>query len=421
MKEEKGITLIVVIITIIVLLILAGVSIATLTGNNGILDRTLQAKSDTELANEEEVLKLTMVEQKLEEKDEIGIKLYDKTLQNGNCWHTIVFKDSNKVYGTGWTYVPINTEIDNYGSTQFSWVLNVETGKLIQLAENSYTELSYETNLGATEGLVFNLDPSIISDMNKEDLKNNYKSVLGENVELKNIDWNEDSGLTKTSFNFDGIDDQINVKYDNQEEKDKMAKNGFTFEFYGSIDGGTSYNDKNQIIEEAYKGLFCYWNGKENNQAKLRFGIQQKNSMKWNAGWNSYVSTYSEASYPWNIMYPKLEKINDGQESYITVTVDCNNSYEVEGQEYYKQTVYFNGEKVYEGDYNKKSWENFIKNDLKGLSYFSIGRSSMTGDGWWHYSKMKTYALRLYNRALTQEEVNHNYDKSVAYHEGIAK
>ena len=36
-KENKGITLIALVITIIVLLILAGVSIATLTGNNGIL------------------------------------------------------------------------------------------------------------------------------------------------------------------------------------------------------------------------------------------------------------------------------------------------------------------------------------------------------------------------------------------------
>ncbi len=37
---EKGITLIALIITIIVLLILAGVSIAMLTGDNGILTRS---------------------------------------------------------------------------------------------------------------------------------------------------------------------------------------------------------------------------------------------------------------------------------------------------------------------------------------------------------------------------------------------
>lgn len=42
--NQKGITLIALVITIIVLLILAGVSIAMLTGENGILTRTKEAK-----------------------------------------------------------------------------------------------------------------------------------------------------------------------------------------------------------------------------------------------------------------------------------------------------------------------------------------------------------------------------------------
>ena len=47
MKNNKGITLIALVITIIVLLILAGVSIAMLTGQNGILSQATQAKDDT--------------------------------------------------------------------------------------------------------------------------------------------------------------------------------------------------------------------------------------------------------------------------------------------------------------------------------------------------------------------------------------
>ena len=47
LKNNKGITLIALVITIIVLLILAGVSIAMLTGNNGILTRANDAKNDT--------------------------------------------------------------------------------------------------------------------------------------------------------------------------------------------------------------------------------------------------------------------------------------------------------------------------------------------------------------------------------------
>ena len=53
-KQTKGITLIALVITIIVLLILAGVSIAMLTGENGILSQAQKAKSETENAAKNE-------------------------------------------------------------------------------------------------------------------------------------------------------------------------------------------------------------------------------------------------------------------------------------------------------------------------------------------------------------------------------
>lgn len=59
---QKGITLIALVITIIVLLILAGVSIATLTGDNGILTRANEAKENTEQASEDELRRLTALE-----------------------------------------------------------------------------------------------------------------------------------------------------------------------------------------------------------------------------------------------------------------------------------------------------------------------------------------------------------------------
>ena len=54
LKENKGITLIALVITIIVLLILAGVSIAMLTGENGILNQAAKAKNETEIAQANE-------------------------------------------------------------------------------------------------------------------------------------------------------------------------------------------------------------------------------------------------------------------------------------------------------------------------------------------------------------------------------
>ena len=58
---NKGITLIALVITIIVLLILAGVTIATLMGDNGILTKATEAKDKTEEGEEEEKVKLSAV------------------------------------------------------------------------------------------------------------------------------------------------------------------------------------------------------------------------------------------------------------------------------------------------------------------------------------------------------------------------
>ena len=60
-KNTKGITLITLVVTIIVLLILAGVSISMLTGQNGILTQAQSAKTTTENKSAEEKVKLAVM------------------------------------------------------------------------------------------------------------------------------------------------------------------------------------------------------------------------------------------------------------------------------------------------------------------------------------------------------------------------
>ena len=60
LNKEKGITLIALVITIIVLLILAGVSIAMLTGQNGILTQAQNASEATLKGEAEEAVKLAI-------------------------------------------------------------------------------------------------------------------------------------------------------------------------------------------------------------------------------------------------------------------------------------------------------------------------------------------------------------------------
>ena len=59
-KSNEGITLIALVITIIVLLILAGVAISMLSGENGILKQAANAKTETEKASDLEKVQLAV-------------------------------------------------------------------------------------------------------------------------------------------------------------------------------------------------------------------------------------------------------------------------------------------------------------------------------------------------------------------------
>ncbi len=68
-KGNRGITLIALVITIIVLLILAGISIATLTGENGVLTKANTAKEQTEIADTIERVRVEILGTQAENKN----------------------------------------------------------------------------------------------------------------------------------------------------------------------------------------------------------------------------------------------------------------------------------------------------------------------------------------------------------------
>jgi len=61
-NENRGITLIALAITIIIILILAGISINTLTGDNGIIGKAAEAKTRTEIDREKELIETAAVQ-----------------------------------------------------------------------------------------------------------------------------------------------------------------------------------------------------------------------------------------------------------------------------------------------------------------------------------------------------------------------
>ena len=86
MKNNKGITLIALIITIIILLILAGVTITMLTGDNGILKQATNARETNSKAEFEEQVKLAVMASKVNDTASINLE----TLEN----------EINKIDGT---------------------------------------------------------------------------------------------------------------------------------------------------------------------------------------------------------------------------------------------------------------------------------------------------------------------------------
>ncbi len=82
LKEKSGITLIALVITIIVLLILAGVSIAMLTGDNGILTQATEAKEKNTIGEEEERISLALQSLKMKKQaDNVSTTVTSAELQ----------------------------------------------------------------------------------------------------------------------------------------------------------------------------------------------------------------------------------------------------------------------------------------------------------------------------------------------------
>lgn len=73
MKNSKGITIVSLVITIIVLIILASISIATISGDNSIINHAIKSKEDTEIAEEKELLNKCVSYAKSNKENKYGV------------------------------------------------------------------------------------------------------------------------------------------------------------------------------------------------------------------------------------------------------------------------------------------------------------------------------------------------------------
>ena len=109
-ENQLGITMIALIVTVIVLLILAGISIATLNGDSGIIKKSKEAKEQTEISEEKEVVdratvqamgnnkKGDLIESNLQEElDKIASSGKTEVTDTGDEFE-VLFKESNRCY-----------------------------------------------------------------------------------------------------------------------------------------------------------------------------------------------------------------------------------------------------------------------------------------------------------------------------------
>lgn len=151
-KYTKGITLIALIITIIVLLILTGVSIATLTGQNGILTQAQNAKQATEGAAAKEKVEIAVV----------GAISKDKT--------------------GALTIDNLKTEMANYEGTiegsKFPVTVKVDN-KMFEVSENGNVKEKREI-AGVTPEISLNIEDEIDGNKIVETTVNNANDIEGQ-------------------------------------------------------------------------------------------------------------------------------------------------------------------------------------------------------------------------------------------------
>ena len=169
-KEKKGITLIALVITVIVLLILTGVSIAMLTGNNGILTQAKNAKKNFEDTSEKEQVQLA-VQGSWNANGKIDINKLNKNLKEIEAGSEIsISKLPNIIYLKDKRY-----QID-------------EDGKVSELVNDEYRTFTIEES----EKIGINVDEMGVLKVNTDILnnylqKNNGKLIIPSEIDGRKI------------------------------------------------------------------------------------------------------------------------------------------------------------------------------------------------------------------------------------------
>lgn len=221
MRDTKGITLIALIITIIVLLILAGVSIAMLSGDNGLLTKAEKAKEETEIADIIERAKVDILGVQSNNKGDITQKQLDETLAK---YGTVSGEGENKILTTDKGYIIKVSDIYS-GTITVEKILAKEALKTDSTATEDKDKSPYVKYNGLDCRVLYNDEThgiQIITAESVEDVK------MGANDEMVTPDDFEYTGTVSVNDNYKKAVASYNNAVDNLNNKAKtyMDKKG---------------------------------------------------------------------------------------------------------------------------------------------------------------------------------------------------
>ncbi len=132
-NENSGITLIALVITIIILLILAGITIGTLMGENGILKQAITAEEETKKAQYKELIEIIIMEKKIERsqnprEEEPFIKVVADAINKKEWSKTVTICDE---YGNTETEVEKCNKIIVETKDGYEIIINIDNEKII--------------------------------------------------------------------------------------------------------------------------------------------------------------------------------------------------------------------------------------------------------------------------------------------------
>jgi len=208
--NNKGITLIALVVTIIVLLILAGVSISMLAGQNGILNRVAEAKEKTGKAQKDEEEKMQGYESVIDQYTGTipeGLKVGSTVTYSPSGTYNWQAKYCSSEKTEGTDDVTLNSASgQSYNITEWK-VLSIENGK-VELVPTNPTEGT--VYLGQAQG--YNNGVKLLNDACSSLYGNTSKGITARSLNIDDIEkYMKTEKLTDTRLYTNGV-----TQYGNQ-------------------------------------------------------------------------------------------------------------------------------------------------------------------------------------------------------------